>query len=457
MAANLPSSRHNSLAEPLSSEQSLHRASNIPRVYSRIEPLASPAPPPDNELSILKIAKEILSSVNPGSDVTNINLPATVLDPVSTLEKTKMSMQRGELLQDVCNPKQSQLTRFLNVMRFNISGLARERFGKKPYNPVLGEIYRCCFVHRENGGVTVLIAEQVSHHPPITALHLRNETLGFYMNSHTAPEPRVWANSLVIKLPGEIRVYLETFDEEYIITRPDIYMTGFIFGRQRLEFNGMASFKCERSGYGAEIEYKARGPMAYRAEMNGISGRVFQLSSGNTLYTLDGHWDKIITLTNSLTGEQTVLFDYEKVVFEKSILAVLPLEHELEESFSTVVWKDCSKAIVEGETFAANAAKRKVEEHQRRLRKERASAEIQWKYHYFTKRANGADGYDLRDDLKKLSHPKLMLSKQEIDALRSGETVNSMISEMVGNGKGEGNEEESKKGRFRLKLTGKTR
>ncbi|KAI0562180.1 Oxysterol-binding protein [Gracilaria domingensis] len=74
----------------------------IPVRYSRLEPLASPQPPPDAELSLFKLAKEVLTSVKPGADVTNINLPASILDPVSTLEKAKKSMQRGELLQDLC-------------------------------------------------------------------------------------------------------------------------------------------------------------------------------------------------------------------------------------------------------------------------------------------------------------------------------------------------------------------
>lgn len=410
----------------------------IPETYSRIQPLSPPTPPPDNDLSIFKLAKEIIGSVSPGSDVSNVPLPASVLDPESTLEKTKKSMQRGELLQDLCDPKLDARARFLNVMRFNLSGLARERFGKKPYNPVLGEVYRCCFVHRGNGGETLLVSEQVSHHPPITALHLRNETLGFEMNSHTAPEPCFWGNTLVVKLPGAIHICLKKMgDEEYVITRPSIYMSGFFAGKQRLEFNGLSTFACEKTGLSAEIEYKAKGAgtlpsLSIRAsEMNAISGRVFETKSNRTLYTLEGHWDRVVNLTNAETNEQTVFFDYEAVCMEKSMLAILPAKEEEEESFSTRVWRECSVAIMDGKTSEANKAKRNVEDYQRQLRKDRQAANTQWKYRYFIKRDGATEGYQLRPDLNNVSQIKLAISSEEMKGLRTGLLVDKMVENFL--------------------------
>ncbi|PXF47909.1 Oxysterol-binding protein-related protein 5 [Gracilariopsis chorda] len=403
----------------------------IPVHYSRIEPLPSPQPPPGAELSIFRLAKEMLTSVKPGADVTNINLPASILDPVSTLEKAKKSMQRGELLQDLCAASDPE-SRMLNVIRFNLSGLAKERFGKKPYNPVLGEVYRCAFAHKGSGGETLLVAEQVSHHPPITALHLHNDTLGFQLNSHTAPEPRFWGNSLEVKLKGEIRIVLSRFeDEQYVITRPYVFMSGFLAGRQRLEFNGTSSFKCARTGLAAEIEYhRAKGPLSARGEMNAISGRIYKLDSDETVYTLAGHWDKKVHITHVNSKQQRVLFDYEAVVADKSMLAICPPAEQEEPSFSTRIWADCSTAISNGDTGEANAQKRRVEDHQRRLKKERNVAGIVWKYRYFIDRDNG-DGYELLPELRKTQLVKLDLEAPEIEGLRSGELVKQMHMELM--------------------------
>eukprot|EP00171_Calliarthron_tuberculosum_P013288 IDg13288t1 len=160
------------------------------------------------------------------------------------------------------------------------------------------------FVHRQDKhGVTVLVAEQVSHHPPITALHLANRTLGFHMNSYTAPEPRFWGNSLEVRLSGCIRITLDCHEgEEYRITRPVVNMTGFLAGKQRLEFSGPADIVCERTGLTAHLEYKARGMMG-RGELHAISGRIFESATNETLYTFDGYWDNIVTLTDVSTKE----------------------------------------------------------------------------------------------------------------------------------------------------------
>jgi len=43
---------------------------------------------------------------------------------------------------------------------------------KKPYNPVLGEQYFAQWTGDAETGDTILKAEQVSHHPPVSSLYL---------------------------------------------------------------------------------------------------------------------------------------------------------------------------------------------------------------------------------------------------------------------------------------------
>ena len=49
----------------------------------------------------------------------------------------------------------------LAVIRWTLSVLTEEKFGLKPYNPILGEIYRG-IVLSEDAGPTVMLTEQVS-------------------------------------------------------------------------------------------------------------------------------------------------------------------------------------------------------------------------------------------------------------------------------------------------------
>lgn len=368
---------------------------------------------PDAEISIVKIAREAISGLKQGTDITNVNLPASVLDPVSSLEKGMKSMQRGELLPLMIFEEDPKL-RFLRVLRFYFSGLSKEKFGKKPYNPILGETFRAGFLHRGEAGVTILVAEQVSHHPPVTALHLRNENLQFRMNSHALPEPRFWGNSVEVKLKGHIRMCLDKWGEEYEATRPSMHMSGFLAGRHRIEFVGPSEMHCHKSGFAAEIDFKAKGLLG-RGEMNGVAGRVYEIATGATVCTLAGTWDGVIKMTEN--GKESVFFEYERIVADYSMCAILPAEEEREPTFSSVVWSECSKWIWKGDTANANAAKRRVEDSQRRLRRERASSGTQWEPAFFEPLSNGREGFTIRDHVRRSSAPEIHLSESALKTI----------------------------------------
>ena len=74
-------------------------------------------------------------------------------------------------------------TRMKAVVQWYLSGFYKKPKGlKKPYNPILGEVFRCCWKH-PNGSTTFYIAEQVSHHPPISALYVTNRKDGFTLSA----------------------------------------------------------------------------------------------------------------------------------------------------------------------------------------------------------------------------------------------------------------------------------
>lgn len=79
----------------------------------------------------------------------------------------------------------------IQVTRWYLSAFHAGRKGsiaKKPYNPVLGEIFRCYWnLSDKNSDLSVdgpvpwarktdlvFVAEQVSHHPPISAFYAEN-------------------------------------------------------------------------------------------------------------------------------------------------------------------------------------------------------------------------------------------------------------------------------------------
>lgn len=55
------------------------------------------------------------------------------------------------------------LERMTKVIKFYLSGFYKKPKGlKKPYNPILGEVFRCKWEHPD-GSTTFYVAEQVRH------------------------------------------------------------------------------------------------------------------------------------------------------------------------------------------------------------------------------------------------------------------------------------------------------
>ena len=64
--------------------------------------------------------------------------------------------------------------RMKRIVKWYLSGFYKKPKGlKKPYNPILGETFRCYWEH-PNGSKSFYMSEQVSHHPPISANYVTN-------------------------------------------------------------------------------------------------------------------------------------------------------------------------------------------------------------------------------------------------------------------------------------------
>jgi oxysterol-binding protein-related protein 8 len=252
----------------------------------------------------------------------------------------------------------------------------------------------------------------------MTALSLCNETLGFRMNSFAAPEPRFWGNSVIVTLAGRICIELDKHGGEmYEISRPSIQMSGFLAGSHRLEFVGVANMTCATLGLAAEIDFKARSVLG-RSELNAVAGRIYDIASGNNLYMLSGTWDSVIYVTESATGKETVLFDYTHIHEEYSMCPILPPVSEREETFSSKVWAECSEAIWNSDSAGANAAKRKVEDAQRLIRKARADSGKEHEHRFFQPRTDGLEGYMLRESIRSQLGPEVVISDEDMQVVQ---------------------------------------
>jgi hypothetical protein len=129
---------------------------------------------------------------------------------------------------------------------------------KKPYNPVLGEMFRCKW-KLPNGTESFYVCEQVSHHPAASAYMYCNPESQILINGDIRPKSRFLGNSAATLMEGSTRVvFLNRPDEVYHITLPNMYARGILFGTMYMELADAAVIKCEKSGLSCELDFKVK-------------------------------------------------------------------------------------------------------------------------------------------------------------------------------------------------------
>jgi hypothetical protein len=151
--------------------------------------------------------------------------------------------------------------RFIRVLQYYLSGWHLKPKGvKKPYNPILGEFFRCRYVY-PNGTQGFYIAEQVSHHPPISAFFYISPENRVKIVGELRPKSRFLGNSVSTVMDGENRVILlgKPEDGEYVVTMPNMYARGILFGKMVLELGDTCVAKNGRNDLSCDIEFKTKG------------------------------------------------------------------------------------------------------------------------------------------------------------------------------------------------------
>ena len=85
---------------------------------------------------------------------------------------------------------------------------------------------------------TTLLVEQVSHHPPITAYRIANESKGLVLTGHSAQKTSFSAGSIIVKQIGHAVLNVKLADdqtEEYLITLPRLRIDGLWYGSPYIE------------------------------------------------------------------------------------------------------------------------------------------------------------------------------------------------------------------------------
>ncbi|XP_044156424.1 oxysterol-binding protein-related protein 9 isoform X2 [Bufo gargarizans] len=341
------------------------------------------------------VIMHLLSQVRLGMDLTKVVLPTFILERRSLLEMYADFFAHPDLFVSIGDHKDPK-DRMVQVVRWYLSAFHAGRKGsvaKKPYNPILGEVFQCHWdlPGQENedseqvsegpipwaskNNVTFL-AEQVSHHPPISAFYAECYNKRIQFNAHIWTKSKFLGMSIGVHNIGQGCVSCLDYDEHYILTFPNGYGRS-ILTVPWVELGGECNINCSKTGYSAIITFHTK-PF-YGGKKHRVTAEIYPPNDKKSFCSVEGEWNGVM-YTKYANGENEVFIDTKKMPIVKK--KVRKLEDQLEYE-SRRLWKDVTLNLKIRDIDAATEAKHRLEEIQRAEARERKEKESQWETRLF--------------------------------------------------------------------------
>lgn len=251
---------------------------------------------------------------------------------------------------------------------------------KKPLNAFLGELFLASWTHAETDTTTKLYAEQVSHHPPITAMHIADEENGIRADGYARVE-MTFSNCVNVKQIGHAILHIDKYDEDHLIPLPDVKVRGYLSACLYPEAAGTYSI-VSSSGYVSEITFSGSG--YFRGKKNWFTARTYNQHdpAKKSIYEVEGVWSEGWTVRDA-NGNVLEVFNFNDSRNEPSNINI-PATEDQDPWESRRAWKPVIDGLVKGDYSRLSHEKHKLEEAQRRMRAQEVAEGKTWTPLLFT-------------------------------------------------------------------------
>ncbi|EPE10883.1 oxysterol-binding protein [Ophiostoma piceae UAMH 11346] len=219
---------------------------------------------------------------------------------------------------------------------------------------------------------TRLVAEQVSHHPPITAMHIADEANGVRADGYARVE-MTFNGAVNVRQVGHAIMRIDAYDEEYLIPLPAIKVRGFLSGRLYPEITDVYHI-VGTSGYSAEIKFSGQG-VAWGGKRNAFVAKVFNRQK-QVVFTVDGVWSQGWTVTDK-SGKVIETYDVDAPENDAAPISLPPIDKQ-DPWESRRAWAGVLEGLETGNLGQTVAEKTKIEQAQRRMRAREAADGDTW-------------------------------------------------------------------------------
>lgn len=365
------------------------------------DPLRLSLAPEDNrpKMSLWGVLKSLV-----GKDMTKMTLPVTFNEPTSLLQRNVEVIEYSDLL-DKAAAMESSTLRLVYVATFAASEYA-STVGRiaKPFNPLLGETFEYA---RPDKGYRCFV-EQVSHHPPISALVAESPCWSYYGESNV--KTKFLGRSFDIKHLGtwfcevypdsgvECKNGQKSDKEVYSWKKVNNSVIGIIVGNPTIDNYGDMEIHNHMTGDYMRFNFKPRGWRASSAYE--VKGEVFD-ASGKLVYYVGGHWNSKIFCkpADDKNAERFLVWEAaprQEMMFHLTNFAATlnaPQPHLLPKIACTDTrLRPDQRAMENGDYDLAAEEKNRVEEKQREARRQRELKGEVYKPTFFTKSKHPVTG-----------------------------------------------------------------
>ncbi|KAM9488668.1 oxysterol-binding protein-related protein 3 isoform 1-T2 [Clarias gariepinus] len=335
-----------------------------PDCVARRSVLPSPSPNTSN-ISLWNILRN-----NIGKDLSKVAMPVQLNEPLNTLQRLCEELEYSELLDQAANT-QDPFERMVYIAAFAVSGYASTyyRAGGKPFNPVLGETYEC---DRPDKGFR-FIAEQVSHHPPISACHAESKNFIFWQDVRW--KNKFWGKSMEIVPIGTTHVVLPGLGDHYEWNKVTSCIHNILSGERWIEHYGEICIKNSSSEM-CQCKVTFLKSNYWSSGLNVVEGTVMD-HKGKVIHKLRGNWPngiyygslpkaKCIWLAKPMPRDSEEYYGFTEFAIELNELD--PQTKHLLPPTDTRFRLD-QRLLEEGNIEAAETQKQRIEQLQRDRRR----------------------------------------------------------------------------------------
>lgn len=370
-------SSDNSDGAILSAEQVTLRLSgdgNEPRppCWTRRTRLPAPRPTPGGPSLWNLLYKNI------GKDLSQISMPVTINEPLNMLQRLCEELEYSELL-DSAAECGSPVERMALVAAFAVSAYASSahRAASKPFNPLLAETYECV---RDDRGFKFL-AEQVSHHPPVSACHASSRRWSFWQEARI--KTKFWGKSMEFQPTGRVHVRLLPGGDHYSWNKVTTCVHNLFGGQRWVDQYGDMHIVCHGTDITCKLNFiKASSWSSSRHEVRGAvtcngSGARLRLAGrwSEALYAGDPPAARCLWRPGAMPHEHDLYYGFTRFAMELNEMEpgmrdVLP--------YTDTRLRPDQRALEEGDVETAEQLKHSLEQKQRERRRDRPDHQPLW-------------------------------------------------------------------------------